>query len=117
MLSLFKKARNTVNTEVRILENFVHMRAEHLRIHTPKKETVAHIPGQSIQKENTILTYSISKDKCEALKKCFTPQASFIQGESEESLFGKILHEGKEVGFYLGKSYQYQTYWARFWLE
>lgn len=117
MWSLFKKVGNVVKSEVNTLENFVYLHAEHLRSYIPLKETVAHVPGQTIQKENRVLTYRISQEQCEDLKNIFASEAKCTPGESDESFFGSILHEGQEIGFYLGKSYEYGTYWARFWLD
>lgn len=117
MLSLFKKVKNSFTPEVCILEKFIQNYGLHISEREREIHKVPHVPGQEIIKENKIITFRITQEECKDLQENFTTAESLKRGESEQSYFGKIAHEGRLIGFYLGKSYHYGTYWARFWLE
>jgi hypothetical protein len=117
MRSLFKKVTNRFNPEICALEEFI----QHYELHTLGSEKeIHHIPHLPIQKEakqHRVITYKITQEECKNLQANLPAEATLTPGESKESYFGKILHKGQQIGFYFGQSYQYNTYWARFWLE
>ncbi len=117
MLSLFKKVTGMLQTEAMIIEDFINTHTPLLQTSAPRHHKVPHIPSHEAKNHKKVLTYHLTKDECNALKEHLLPKGSFVTGESEESWFGKILHEGQMIGIYLGKSYEYETFWARFWLE
>lgn len=117
MLSLFKKVTRMLQTEAKIIEDFINVHAPFLQTYNPRHHFVPHVPSHETTNHKKIVTYNLTEEECNALKEQLLPKAALVTGESEESWFGKILHEGQMIGVYLGRSYEYETFWARFWLE
>lgn len=117
MLSLFKKVRKIFTPEVCVIEEFIQKHGLRLSLQNAERHQVPHIPGQKIIKENKVITCRITEEQCKNLQENMPQEANLIEGESDQSYFGNIVHEGRLIGFYLGKSYHHEIYWARFWLE
>lgn len=107
----------TAKRDIIFLRDFICSHAQCLQECKPIESFVPYVPYQATGDKKKVLTYTISEEECKNLKASFDKDAEFNRGESDQSWFGRISYQGKMVGFYLGKSYYYETYWARFWLE
>lgn len=117
MRSLFTSITSTLQRDSGIVKDFIQHHAEFLHPKIACEHWVPDVPTQEMLQEKKVTTYTVSQSECELLQKKLLHQATLIPGESEQSWFGRIAYEGRVIGFYLGKGYEYNAYWARFWLD
>lgn len=118
MHPFFQKIKKIVRREGDIVANFIHTHISFLHLHSPREHWVPDVPTRDTLQQTKITTYIVTYEVCRVLKKqLFSEAVLILPGESDQSCFGKIIYEGRSIGFYLGKGYEYDAYWARFWLD